>query len=179
MQDNSEKLAKSVRGLVLSVWALVFVTAATTLWSVVTVYLFAPSASNTTGQFPSMNSTASIATIESSRFHELPIEDKLKKSSAIVVARHEKRDQKLIVRVSEILCQRDGVRLGYKVGDMMRDSGRAIEGDTDYGDGQVVFFSGKEADFRFSTTFRNDRLYTGGQMSLADFRALIAQHCKP
>jgi hypothetical protein len=177
MDGGIDRLERAVRKLTNATWALVAFTAATLVWSVVSVWLYAHT---------SIVSTKSSGADEHfptefrkySDFHKLPLEEQLKQASAIVIAKHEVQDGRLIAKVSEIPCLKPGTRLSYKVGDELRDSGRRIEPNTMYGDGQFVLFTGKDADFRFSATYTNNRLYMAGNMSLDEFRAEVTKACK-
>ncbi len=104
-------------------------------------------------------------------FHSLPPEEKIKRSSAILLTKHEKEGGRLKAIVSEILKGPDA-GLNYSVGDEFGDLSRYVEGDTDYGEGDVVLFDAS-GDMRESMTYRRGRISGLGDMPLEVLRAMI------
>jgi hypothetical protein len=178
MGRDTETLAKSIRRLTLAVWALALVTLASTLWSLGSVFLYSGSFGLGATKASTSEQTFSKEFEKYAGFHKLPFDEQLKQASAVIIAKHSVEGDRLIAKVSEIPCLKSGTRFGYKIGDELRDSGRRVEPNTFYGDGQIVLFTGAEADFRFSSTFTNNRLHLGGNMSLDDFRKEVSQACK-
>jgi hypothetical protein len=105
-------------------------------------------------------------------FHSLAPEEKIKRSSAILLTKHEKDGGRIKAIVSEIL-KRPDAGLNYSVGDEFGDLSRYVEGDTDYGDGDVVFFVDGATDMREATTYRHGRISGLGDMPLDLLRAMI------
>ena len=105
-------------------------------------------------------------------FHSLPPDEKVKRSTAILLTKHEKDGGRLKAVVTEIL-KRPDAGLNYSVGDEFGDLSRYVEGDAEYGDGDVVFLSGSVSEERESMTYRRGRISALGDMPLDVLRAMI------
>lgn len=105
-------------------------------------------------------------------FHSLPIEEKIQRSSAILLTEHEKEGTKIKAVVSEIL-KRPDTGLNYSVGDEFPDLSQYAEAGTDFGDGDVVFFSGSANEERESMTYRHGRIGALGDMPLDVLKAIV------
>lgn len=112
-------------------------------------------------------------------FSDLPLDQKIEKSTAILVTNIIKDDTGLYkVVVSEILKKKDGVELFYKVGDEYDDysdynqyenEGRHIP------KGFIVFMTDNPASMRFSTSHSGNRVGSLGGISMA----LLREKCNP
>lgn len=149
---------RDIRSLTIAVWALVvavlFNTGVTFLSSIVPSAatdragdrrLDAPSG----GQDPFVN--------QYQGFHEWPLEKQIQAASVIVVTIYEEENGKLKSIISEILKQQPGVSFDYEIGDEYADASIDIEGDTRYGDGQVIFLVGSPPEMRLFSTYTNRR----------------------
>jgi hypothetical protein len=110
--------------------------------------------------------------IDEKPFHTLPPEEKIKRSTAILLTKHQKDGGGLKAVVSEIL-KRPDAGLNYSVGDEFVDLSRYEGGEADYGDGDVVFFGDATGDARESMPYRNGRITALGDMPLDVLKAMI------
>ena len=111
-----------------------------------------------------------------SNFHELPIEEQIERSSAIVLAKFEKAEdgaQKAIV--TDVLKLKPGTVFHYKVGDEYPDGRRYPRQEGFSPEGLVVFFEGSPASTRMSMTFSGDRIGSLGDMPMALFKQKCAK----
>ena len=109
-------------------------------------------------------------------FYDWPIEKQIESSSVIAVGKFEKKDSRLKCVITEILKQKPGTTFYYKVGDEYMQGSRFMERDTEYGDGQIMFFVDSPASFRFSTSYSDDRIHGLGDMPIQELRKLIQKH---
>ena len=101
------------------------------------------------------------------QFHELELEDQIKLSSVIALAKYTTaKDGKVKAVISEILKQDSGVTFYYKVGDEYQPSGYYPEDNTNYGDGIVIFFTGSPATMKMSMTYHGDRIHGLGDLPI-------------
>lgn len=108
-------------------------------------------------------------------FHDLPVEERIKQSSAIALARYEPGpDGKKRAIIKEFLKRDPGLELYYNIGDEFTMGGyRPKEGEV-HGDGQVIFFVGSPARAKLSMSYSGDRI-----AGLADIPIeLFRQKCK-
>lgn len=111
--------------------------------------------------------------VTSSTFGRLSPAEQIQSASVIALAKWEKSDSTLKCVVSDILKRAPNTTFYYKVGDEFRRGNMHVTANTDYGDGQVLFFVGSPATFEFAVTFRNDRIGSMGDMPISDLRELI------
>jgi hypothetical protein len=107
-------------------------------------------------------------------FHARPVEEKIRRATAILVTRVEKTAVAPRELVAEIVKLKPGVRLYYKVGDEFERPSHLTSGACeDCGDrGRVVFMLGNPATMAYAVTFQGDRLAALGNLPLAEFRRL-------
>jgi hypothetical protein len=110
---------------------------------------------------------------EFNSFHDWPVEKQVQAASIIAITKWQKSDSRLKCIITEILKQAPNTTFYYKVGDEYVPGSNQIEDDTIYGDGQVMFFTGSPATFRYSTTYSNDRISGMGDMPITELRDLI------
>lgn len=113
------------------------------------------------------------ATDQLNSFHSWPVQKQIETASVIALARWEKEGDRYKCVISEILKQRPGTEFYYKVGDEFVHLSRRARDNTDYGDGQIMFFVGSPAEFRYSTSFKGDRISGLGDMPVGSLRATI------
>ena len=77
------------------------------------------------------------------------------------------------VVVSEILKQAPDTTFYYKVGDEFRPGNQRVSGNADYGDGQVLFFTGSPATLESAVAYRGDRITAMGDMRISDLREFV------
>lgn len=120
-------------------------------------------------QPPALRSHERYASVdpEEKPFHELGIEDQIKASSAIALARYEKApDGKMRAIIKEFLKKDPAATIHYEVGDEYAQSSYYPKQNTSYGDGTVIFFVGSPATMRMSMTFSGDRIGGLGDLPL-------------
>lgn len=171
MDASSEsEIIHALRRLTKAVWALVVVFAAFVVLYAAGMFLSTPSGDLA----PQTSRHESIdIPIEARDFLDAPIEEKIRESTVIVLARHQSDGSHLRCSVSEILKHAPGIEFNFKVGDDLQWCDHDIEPDTTYGDGQIIFFQGNPARPRFSTTFEGDRLNDMGGTPIELIRDMI------
>ena len=108
-------------------------------------------------------------------FHELKLEEQIKKSSVIALAKYEPSpDGKMKAIIKEFLKKEPGVTLYYNVGDEYASSSYYPKDKTSYGDGLVIFFVGSPAEMRMSMSYAGDRIRGLGDLPLE----LLKKKCK-
>lgn len=107
-------------------------------------------------------------------FHARPAEEKVRRATAILLTRVETSGAEPREVVAEIVKQKPGVRLYYRVGDEFERPSHLTSGACqDCGDrGRVVFMLGNSATMAYAVTFRGDRLAALGSLPLAELRRL-------
>lgn len=109
-------------------------------------------------------------------FHEMPIEDQIKASSAIALARYEKgSDGKMRAVIQEFLKKDPDATIYYDVGDEYPHSSYYPTENTSYGDGVIIFFVGSPAQMRMAMTFSGDRIGGLGDLPLVLLREKCAE----
>jgi hypothetical protein len=110
---------------------------------------------------------------EFNNFHDWPVEKQIQTASVIAIAKYQKSDSTLKCIISEILKQKPGTAFYDKVGDEFPHGNQHIRENTTYGDGQIIFFTGSSATFRYSCSFTGDRVGGLGDIPLNRLRELI------
>lgn len=100
-------------------------------------------------------------------------EKKIRAASVIALARYEKSGSTLRCVITEILKQTPNTAFYYRVGDEFRHGNTEIRENTDYGDGQILFFVGSPAEHCESVAFSGDRLRWMGAMPITQLRQII------
>jgi hypothetical protein len=75
--------------------------------------------------------------------------------------------------IVEIMKQTPGVVFKYKVGDHFPPADQRAEANTEYGDGVLLLFTGRDAEFQTMIAIYNGRLATAGRTSLDEVRAML------
>ena len=177
MDENPkvDSLAKAVRTLAIAVACLAVGVLALFALYAFTLYesraFFRGATSSTSSRTTHTASSPGVQANEKP-FHALPPEEKIKRSAAILLTKHQKEGGRLKAVVSEIL-KRPAAGLSYSVGEELADLSRYEGGDADYGDGDVVFFGDATGDARESMTYRNGRITALGDMPLDVLRAMV------
>lgn len=94
-------------------------------------------------------------------FQDWPLEKQIKTASVIVLSKWQKKDGELKCIISEILKHAPNTEFYYKVGDEFSLLDQHIENNTQYGDGDIIFFTGSPARFTYSESFSNNRIGEG------------------
>lgn len=129
-----------------------------------------PSEIGTTNRLPSTPNTE--ATLEPAvPFHELQIEDKIKQSSVIALAKYEPGpDGRMRAIIKEYLKKAPNVTIQYTIGDEFQSASYYPSEKTNRGDGVVIFFVGSPATMRMSMSFSGDRILSLGDMPIELFK---------
>jgi hypothetical protein len=109
-----------------------------------------------------------------SGFHDWPLEKQIAAASVIALTKHRAENGKIKSVIVELLKLKPGTAFYYKLGDEYGSEYNAKER-TAYGDGQVMFFVGSPAQFRYSTTYSGDRILGLGDMPIALLRQKIQE----
>jgi hypothetical protein len=108
-----------------------------------------------------------------SEFSHLSPEKQVQSSTVIALATYEKSDSTLKCVISEILKHVPDTAFYYKVGDEFRPGSHRTSEGTDYGDGQVLFFTGSPARLEIAVAVHGDRISGMGDMPVSMLRELI------
>jgi hypothetical protein len=170
--DNST--ARSINKLTIAVWALVIITAAQLTFSALALLFpsFVTRRWLQTGPHE-IGSSVSSSPEEFNNFYDWPVEKKIESASLIAIGKYQKSGDTLKCVISEILKQRPGTLFYYKVGDEYPNGNMHIHVDTKYGDGQIMFFTGSPAGFRYGCSFTGERIGGLGDMPMPQFRELV------
>lgn len=104
-------------------------------------------------------------------FHELGLDEKIKRSSVIALARYEPSpDGKMKAIITEFLKKDPNVTIHYSIGDEYPASSYYPKASTSYGDGVIIFFTGSPATMRMSMTYSGDRIHSLGDLPIELFR---------
>lgn len=100
-------------------------------------------------------------------FHELSIDEQIKQSSVIAIAKYELGPNgQMKATIKEFLKKDPNVTVYYNIGDEHPSSSYFPEENTSYGDGRVIFFTGNPASMRMSLSYSGDRLHSLGDMPM-------------
>ncbi|MGP8033270.1 MAG: hypothetical protein ACLPQ6_03915 [Steroidobacteraceae bacterium] len=103
----------------------------------------------------------------------LPLEKQIEAASVIVITRYRKDGDRHVCIISEILKQAPGTTFYYAVGDEFAEMSYYPKEGESHGDGQLMYFVGSPAEFRYSTSIQGDRITGLGGMPLDLFRAKL------
>lgn len=178
--DNPEKdpVTRAIGRLTTAVWALTAVTAV-----LVGIYLVSFVRAGIVFRTVAKTAPPVPASIRGSQadyvnLSALPLEKQIEAASVIAVARYLRDGDRNVCIVSEILKQAPGTTFYYAAGDEFAEmSYYPKEGET-RGDGQLMFFVGSPAEFRYSTSIQGDRITGLGDMPLDLFRAKLRATAK-
>ena len=100
-------------------------------------------------------------------FSDLSVEERIARSSVIILARFEDaEDGRRKAVISEVLKKDDGVVFPFGVGDEYHRASIYPKSGVDYGTGVVVFLTGADASFTSSVSVHTDRVFGLGDMPL-------------
>ena len=106
-------------------------------------------------------------------FAKLPLKAQIQRSSVILVATWKKENGHLKCVVSEILKHDPDVPFHYGIGDIYARGDLTDRPNTDFGDGQVMFFTGSAPILIYAASYSNDRITVLGDMTLSSFREAV------
>lgn len=175
--SDQANLTRAVRRLTIAVWSLIVLLA---LFAGICVVAFISVISfSRDGPEPTLTSSSP----DSSRpvlehFHSLPLEQQVEAASVIAISRYEKDGDRLKCVIAEILKQSPGTKFYYKVGDEFRQCSFYPKPNEYSIDGQIIFFIGSPAQFKYSTSLNNERVTGLGDMPIDVLRTLIKSQSK-
>ena len=182
--DNSDKLARAIRGLTIAIWCWIGFQALTYAYS---MWNFWSVTQGTNTERVSHAYPASASASENdpdgepefdNDFSARPIRDKIRLATAILLVEMKEEAGVHKALVQEVLKVKPGIRLYYKVGDeydeMSHYPGGGC-GDCTLTQHSLVFMMGNPATMRFSTTFEGDRLASLGGMTIDELRRLAQE----
>jgi hypothetical protein len=105
--------------------------------------------------------------------------EQIRSASVIAFADWQKSGSTLKCIISEIVKKVPDTAFYYKVGDEFRRGNQRVSGDADYGDGQVLFFTGSPATFQSAVAYRNGRITAMGDMPVSEFRDVARRSSAP
>ena len=179
MDTSDRALVRALRRLTIAVWALVLVVV---LFAAMYFVAYAPwlrfSWNSLENPHPAQPSASSRSPTSYERFYDLPIEKQIEAASVIAIARYQKEGEKLKCVISEILKRSPNTDFYFKVGDEYPHCSRYPKSNESYGDGQLMFFVGSPAEFRYSTSFFGDRMSGLGEMPIELLRGKIKGEAK-
>lgn len=104
-------------------------------------------------------------------FYELPLEEKIARSSVIALARYQPApDGRMRAVLTDLLKKDEGTQFFYQVGDEYSPGSYYPQEGRSHGDGMVIFFSGSPAMMKMSMSYFGDRIASLGDMPMALFR---------
>jgi len=108
-----------------------------------------------------------------SEFDRLSPEERVHTASVIALAKYQRSGSTLRCVISEILKQTTDTKFYYKVGDEFRAGNQRVIENTDFGDGEILFFTGSPARLELITAYRADRITGLGDMPISLLREII------
>jgi hypothetical protein len=174
---GQEAIVRALRRLTIAVWALTAVLAVFVgMYLLAYIPYFSVMADSSSERQPSTGpSGASKLTERFEKFYELPPEKQIEAASVIALAKYQKDGDRMKCVISEILKKAPETKFYYKVGDEYGQCSHYMKPGEDRGDGQIMFFVGNPAQFRFSASFRGDRLTGLGDMPVDVLRKQIKE----
>jgi hypothetical protein len=120
---------------------------------------------------PPASSTHEVISGSGIPFHELSLDEQIQKSDVIALAKYEPgSDGKIKAIITELLKKDPGVAFYYNIGDEYASSSYYPKGNTSYGDGLVMFFSGSPLIMKMSMTYSGNRIRGLGDLPIELFR---------
>ena len=108
-----------------------------------------------------------------SEFDRLSPEERVHSASVIALAKWQKSGSDLRCVISEILKQTPNTKFYYKVGDEFRAGNQRVAENADFGDGEILFFTGSPARLELATAYRGDRITGLGDMPMSTLREIV------
>jgi hypothetical protein len=100
-------------------------------------------------------------------WHEMPIEERIDKSSTIALARYEQgQDGRMQAIIKEFLKKDPDTTIYYDIGDEYSNSSYYPKDDIHHGDGVIIFFTGNPAQMRMSMSYSGNRIHSLADMPI-------------
>ena len=175
--SGQEAIVRAIRRLTIAVWALTAVLAVFVRMYLVAYipYFSMMGDSPSEPRSSSSPSVASKLTDRYNKFFEWPPEKQIEAASVIAIAKYQKDGDRMKCVISEILKKAPDTKFYYNVGDEYGQCSHYMKPGEDRGDGQIMFFVGNPAEFRFSASFRGDRLTGLGDMPIDVLRKQLKE----
>jgi hypothetical protein len=106
-------------------------------------------------------------------FEGASVDKQVQTSSVIVLTQWRQQDGRNKCIITEILKRDPNVGFSYKAGDEYARGNLGTRPNTDYGDGEVMFFTGSLPQLRYSAAYWGDRVRALGDLPLTTLRAMI------
>ena len=111
--------------------------------------------------------------IARSEFDRLSPEERVHAASVIALAKWQRSGSTLRCVISEILKQTPDTKFYYKVGDEFSRGNQHTAENADFGDGEILFFTGSPARLEETVAYRHDRITGLGDMPISVLREII------
>lgn len=109
-------------------------------------------------------------------FHEMSVDEKIRNASGIAIARFERLGENDVQAVIQEFLKRDpNTEFFYQVGDALPDGHEYLSMKDTGSVGLVIFFVGSPATIASVSSFREDRIYSLGDMPLDLLRQKAAE----
>jgi hypothetical protein len=164
-----ERIARGIRGLTVAVWCLVAINAVQVgAWLIPMLWpaFYMRHLSSTDAGVPR-------ETFES--WEGLSIEEKLKRSSVVLVTEYKHESGKLRAIIKEQLKRKPDTTFHYSVGDEYLPLSIVPKENTNYGEGSLVLLQGSPATNRESYSIFNGSIGALGDMPVSRVRQLLRQ----
>lgn len=173
MNDSSpsDAVVRALKRLTVAIWVLIAITTLELLFGLFVTLFPAAVARHFAAQSSDFSSAPPID--QNRDFYNWPLEKQIGAASVIAVGKMKLEDNIYKCIIAEILKQSPNTTFYYKVGDEYRQGNHAAKPGNDYGDGQLLFFVGSPAEFRYSVSFSGDRVTALGDMPLDVLRQMI------
>jgi hypothetical protein len=173
-----DSIVRALRRLTIAVWALTAVVAV--FVGMYLVAYFSAFSQFSSAVSESRHIPAALSKLEArySDISELPLEKQIEVSSVIVITKYQKEGDRNKCVIAEILKLVPGTKFHYSVGDEYRQCSHYPKVGESHGDGQLMFFVGNPAQFRYSSTFNGERLSGLGDMPFDMLRKQISAESK-
>jgi hypothetical protein len=148
----SDATQRKVKRLSAAVWILAILLCITLLVSFVLVYSLS---------------------VTRSEFDRLSPEERVQSASVIALGKWQKSGSTLRCVISEILKQTPDTKFYYKVGDEFRAGNQHSTENADFGDGEILFFTGSPARLELISAYRGDRITGLGDMPISTLREIV------
>ena len=164
-----ERIAKGIRGLTVAVWCLVAISVfQVAAW---VVPMLAP---NFYMRYIAP-STPDAPRESFESWQGLSFEDKVKRSSIVLITEYKSEGGKLRAIIKEELKHKAGATYHYAVGDEYLPLSIVPRENTTYGEGSLVLLQGSPATNRESYSIFNGSVSSLGEMPLSKVREIVAQ----
>jgi hypothetical protein len=167
-------MIQAIRRLTFAVWAVVLALALNIVALLWTSFLPNVIANQVNRAILGEKSFASRPQVdEFNGFSDWTVEKQIQKSSVIAITTFKKDSGKLTSIITSIPKQDADTSFNYQLGDEYVRGNRFPRENTDYGDGEVIFFTGSPPMMRLSWSYADGRIGGLGEMPMAKFIELI------